>query len=209
MFRIDEDNCILWTDSVDPEPSAGINQDGRLTVAELKRVLAVRAAKRQFAAKRLPPSQSQQSFSFATELGLMALADSRGLTREDLEGIWNGFAGTPKFSELKPVVKFRNRPYGVKQIWKAIQRLDPSYIDADFVEEKEPDWGFPREGSKAARAIQLMKRANGISGVDLQEAMGWLPHTTRGFISTIQSKHKIAVITTKHESKGMVYRIEA
>jgi len=179
--------------------------------------------------------------TFDSETGLLKAADARKLSREDLEDIWNGFAGTPKFSDLKPVVKFRNRPFGVKRIWWAIQRLNPDYKAPEKkIGTEPPDWvkpkpkaktapkvkakaaraetpvrrkkenanGFPREGSKAFDAIAMMKRAKGASGPELQEKMGWLPHTVRGFISTIQSKHGIKVFSERGD-EGMRYRIEA
>jgi hypothetical protein len=155
--------------------------------------------------------------SFDSEASLLKAADARELSREDLEEIWNGFAGTPK---LKPVVKFRNRPFGVKRIWWAIQRLAPQVWPTPKVKakaaraetpvrrKKENANGFPREGSKAFDAIALMKRAKGASGPELQEKMGWLPHTVRGFISTIQSKHGIKVLSERGD-EGTVYRVEA
>jgi len=41
----------------------------------------------------------------------------------DLIDLWNSFAGTPGFDDLKPVKKFTDRNTGVDRIWRAIQRL--------------------------------------------------------------------------------------
>ncbi len=40
-----------------------------------------------------------------------------------LAEIWNGFAGTPGFAELRPVKKFETRAVALQRIWQAIQRL--------------------------------------------------------------------------------------
>jgi hypothetical protein len=37
----------------------------------------------------------------------------------------------------------------------------------------------PRDGSKLALVIELLRRADGATIIDLTQAMGWLPHTTR------------------------------
>ena len=37
----------------------------------------------------------------------------------------------------------------------------------------------PRDGSKLALVIDLLRRADGPTIVDLTQATGWLPHTTR------------------------------
>ncbi len=59
--------------------------------------------------------------------GLGHIATERAWSKEDVTAIWNGFAGTAgPFGDLKPVKQMRNRPYGLKRIWEAIQRLVPA-----------------------------------------------------------------------------------
>ena len=70
------------------------------------------------------------ALNFSTEAALQNLADKEQWSREFLEEVWNGFAGVVPFDNLKPVKKFRNRRYGVGQIWKAIQRLVPAGAEA-------------------------------------------------------------------------------
>ncbi len=165
--------------------------------------------------------------AFDSLTGLTGVAELRQWSKQDVTAIWNGFAGTAgPFAELKPVKMFRNRPYGLKTIWGAIQRLAPSDAasepaaaeDAKIEEKpmkktkkakalKKPAEVAVKSGSKKSEVIRLMSRKNGVSGSELQEAMGWLPHTTRGLISTLKSKGGLSIISEKHETRGMVYRI--
>lgn len=64
-----------------------------------------------------------------------------------------------------------------------------------------------RAGSKAAQALSMMRRDRGASGGELQEKLEWQAHSVRGFVSTLQSKHKIKVSAEKDEKRGMVYTI--
>jgi len=85
------------------------------------------------------------ALNFSTEKAFAALADAQKWTREFLEEIWNGFAGVVPFDNLKLVKKFRNRPYGIKQIWNAIQRLIPAGA------EVAPQSPVPQTNSKPPR----------------------------------------------------------
>ena len=51
------------------------------------------------------------------------LSQLRNWSKEDITEVWNSFAGTPEFSNLKPQKQFKNRQYGLEKIWAAIQRL--------------------------------------------------------------------------------------
>src|SRR3990172_9695260 len=113
---------------------------------------------------------------------------------------------------------FRNRPYGLEAIWKAIQRLGDQEGVSDAATGqpggKKPASGGRvralkvetrprktqakakptstngfREGSKAAEALKLCQRKSGVSLADLMERFGWQSHSVRGFVSTLKSKH--------------------
>lgn len=65
--------------------------------------------------------------TFASLADFEGIAKRREWTKQTVTDIWNGFASTAgPFADLKPVKRFRNRPYGLAQIWKAIRRLVPS-----------------------------------------------------------------------------------
>lgn len=146
---------------------------------------------------------------FSSEKELGKLADSLKLTRVDLEAIWDGFA--IDHADLRPVKKFRNRPYGVKQIWKVIQRLVPKkpskgkHIAVPALGQPETTGNRAIKVTKSAMVTSLLK--DGVSGDELMKVTGWKPHTVRGFISTLQSKHGLKINGTREEGRGMVYRI--
>ena len=64
----------------------------------------------------------------------------------------------------------------------------------------------PREGSKLALVINLLRRADGAGIVDLTEATGWLPHTTRAALTGLR-KRGYAVVRERVGAGDSVYRI--
>jgi hypothetical protein len=64
----------------------------------------------------------------------------------------------------------------------------------------------PREGSKLALVIDLLRRAYGARIVDLAEATGWLPHTTRAALTGLR-KRGYAVVRERVDAGDSVYRI--
>ena len=100
------------------------------------------------------------SSSFGSLKELTALADAREWSKAEVTGIWNSFAGVTPFGELKTQVMFKNRPYGLNAIWKAVQRLDPRMNKAKATQEPakattdpvESNEEKPTEVKKAAKA---------------------------------------------------------
>ena len=64
----------------------------------------------------------------------------------------------------------------------------------------------PRDGSKLALLIDLLRRADGASIVDLTQATGWLAHTTRAAITGLR-KRGYAVARERSGAGGFVYRL--
>jgi hypothetical protein len=64
----------------------------------------------------------------------------------------------------------------------------------------------PREGSKLAMVIALLRRADGATIIDLTQATGWLPHTTRAALTGLR-KRGYAVIRERIGGGDSVYRI--
>lgn len=163
------------------------------------------------------------ALNFSTEKALLALADAQKWTREDLEEIWNSFAGAPPFQELKPTKKFRNRPFAVKRIWDVIQRLadvpakEPEPTPVEAKAEEKPKRAAKkaaastepkkRDGSKRDKVIALITRKTGASVQEIMDAMGWQRHSVRGFVSTLGSKHNFPTVSEKDEKRGLVYRV--
>ncbi len=209
MFVIDEDNGIAWFEK-------WIEVDG--------------------------PDPAHSPFSSLDTLTIVAR--HKGWSKQDVTAIWNSFAGTAGFDDLKPAKMFRNRPYGLQRIWEAIQRLvpenaakaalarlaklsgklmtscEPALPAKAIVEDMPKKKAKPAKAKKAAVAeveaksgeniqelIRLMKRKNGVSIDEAMAAIGWnATHTVRGRISVLKSKG-MAIESTKHETRGRVYRV--
>jgi hypothetical protein len=70
--------------------------------------------------------------------------------------------------------------------------------------------GAVREGSKAAKVLDLLKRADGASLKVLMKATGWQAHSVRGFLSgTIGKKMGLKVTSTKTEDGERTYSIKS
>ena len=65
---------------------------------------------------------------------------------------------------------------------------------------------IPRDDSKLALVIKHLQRANGATIVDLTQATGWLPHTTRAALTGLR-KRGYAVIRERIGSRDSAYRI--
>ncbi len=166
------------------------------------------------AAEQIPEGQER----FASEKELAKLAASWPGDR--LVQIWNSFAGVAGFGgDLKPVKKFTNRKTGVTRIWTAIQKLDaPAAPQAANAAPKRkrprkgatPENAAPaaREGSKKAIVLELIRRADGASIKEIQDATQWLPHSVRGFISGgLCKKMGLNVESFKRASGERAYRL--
>lgn len=142
---------------------------------------------------------------------LVSLAPNLSLTT--LVDCWNSLP------EVTPVRKFTDRKTAVKRIWTAVEeKLTPAMIAAfqpaalpasqpaatapakEAPHQEAPHQEAPaREGSKKAQAIAMLK--DGTTREALQNALGWLPHTTRGFLSILGKTHKIEVHKTGIDGK--------
>ena len=47
---------------------------------------------------------------------------------------------------------------------------------------------WPREGSKLAAVVSLLRREGGATIDQLADAMGWLPHTTRASLTGLRKR---------------------
>jgi hypothetical protein len=70
--------------------------------------------------------------------------------------------------------------------------------------------GTARDGSKAAKILDLLKRADGATLKELMKATAWQAHSVRGFLSgTIGKKMGLKVASTKTEDGERTYSIKA
>jgi len=67
-----------------------------------------------------------------------------------------------------------------------------------------------REGTKAAKILDLLKRPDGATAKELMKATGWQPHSIRGFLSgTVAKKMKLTVVSAKGEDGERTYSVKA
>jgi hypothetical protein len=77
-------------------------------------------------------------------------------------------------------------------------------------QEKRADVRLPstRQNTKQALVIQMLKRPEGATVIQLMEATGWLNHTVRGTLSAVLHKRlQLTVTSTKTTGSARVYRI--
>src|SRR5258708_33340574 len=74
----------------------------------------------------------------------------------------------------------------------------------------EKKGGAARDGSKAAKILELLKRPGGATSKELMKATGWQPHSIRGLLSgTIGKKMGLTVTSTKGEDGERNYSIKS
>jgi hypothetical protein len=156
---------------------------------------------------------------FATEKEFAKLSADWPLIR--FPEVWNTFAGVPPFGDLKPVKKFTDRKTAVTRIWKAIQALTPTAApERPAVAKKKAKATkgatakdaapTTREGSKKAIVLELIRRPDGATLKDIQEATGWQAHSVRGFISgSLGKKMGLTVESFKRPDGARAYRTTA
>jgi Protein of unknown function (DUF3489) len=179
------------------------------------------------AAEQIPEGQQQ----FASEKELSKIAADWPADR--LVQIWNGFAGVAgPFGDLKPVKKFTDRKTAVKRIWAAIQRLDtgmleetttaqgaaapapkgakgaPKKAKATKSAKAKKGAAVPREFSKKAIVLEMLRRKEGATLEEIAKATAWQNHSIRGFISgMIVKKMGFTVESAKKDAGARTYRI--
>lgn len=65
----------------------------------------------------------------------------------------------------------------------------------------------PREGTKQAQMIDLLRRKDGATLAEIVEVTGWQKHTVRGAMAGALKKKLGLAITAEAEERGRVYRI--
>ena len=66
-----------------------------------------------------------------------------------------------------------------------------------------------REGSKASKVLDLLKRPDGASLKEIMKATGWQAHSVRGFLSgTVGKKLGLKLTSTKSEDGERSYSIK-
>lgn len=74
----------------------------------------------------------------------------------------------------------------------------------------EPKTRSPREGSKQAVVIAMLRAPEGATIEELAGATGWLPNTVRGAMAgALKKRLGLEVTSEKVEGRGRVYRLPA
>jgi len=67
----------------------------------------------------------------------------------------------------------------------------------------------PREGSKTAQVVEMLKRKGGATLEEIMTTMGWQKHTVRGFMAGAMKKAGFTVESFKSEKGERTYRINS
>ena len=76
--------------------------------------------------------------------------------------------------------------------------------------EAAPKTRTPREGTKQATLIAMLRAPDGATIEEIVAALDWRPHTVRGAIAgALKKKLGLEVISAKVENRGRVYKLPA
>ena len=67
----------------------------------------------------------------------------------------------------------------------------------------------PREGSKTAQVIAMLKRKNGATLSEIMKSMSWQKHTVRGFMAGAMKKAGYSIDSFKSDKGERTYRINS
>ncbi|MFN3313523.1 MAG: DUF3489 domain-containing protein [Hyphomonas sp.] len=85
---------------------------------------------------------------------------------------------------------------------------EPPAPDAPTGPEAAPKARTPREGTKQATLIAMLRAPDGATIEDIMAATGWQSHTVRGAMAgALKKKLRLEVSSEKVEGRGRVYRI--
>jgi hypothetical protein len=154
--------------------------------------------------------------AFSTEKELTKLSAAWPIAR--FVDVWNAFAGVVPFDDLKPVKKFTDHKTAIARIWMAIQALTPTPAQhaAPAVPKKakackeataEKAARLPRESSKKAIVLNLLKRAEGATLTEIMAATQRQAHSVRGFISgSLGKKMGLKIEISERQDGERVYQ---
>ncbi len=94
---------------------------------------------------------------------------------------------------------------GATQPSSAENATDPAILT-----ETAPKVRTPREGTKQAALIAMLRAPDGATIEEISVATGWQPHTVRGAMSgALKKKLGFEITSEKVEDRGRVYRLPA
>lgn len=82
--------------------------------------------------------------------------------------------------------------------------------EAKPTEDPAPKPRTPREGTKQATLIAMLRAPDGATIAEIMDATGWQSHTVRGAMSgALKKKRGLEVTSEKVEDRGRVYKLPA
>ena len=179
-------------------------------------------ASQEAASNAVPPGDA-----FASAVGLRTAL--KNYSAATVVGIWNSLTG------VTPVKKFTSLDVAAKRIFKELQKLGgPDAKEAAPVPEAKtkpakasktpkaaktakpatkkapkPAGSGPRDTSKTAQLIELLRSKDGMTLDAICKKFGWQSHTTRALMSaggSLTKKHGLTVISEK-VGDARTYRI--
>ncbi len=156
-----------------------------------------------YASRKTAVASGHASFSSADELDTVLLSLSIKLV-----DLWNSLPG------LTPVKKFTDRKTGIARVWKQLQSLEATPDESEGTEQTAdvaPEKAHtPRDGSKQAQVVALMKRPAGATLDEIMQATDWQRHTVRGFIAgAAKVKLGLHIESFKTDEGQRAYRVVA
>jgi len=166
-------------------------------------------------------AQAGEATKFDSQAALARISAAWPLSR--FVASWNSIPGN---TEVK---KFADRKKAVARIWKALQPLAGNrQSNEPQAKPKKPAQGAKsakkrkptkklaaakkagdrgERRNKKAEVIAMMKRAKGVTLVQIMEVTGWQAHTVRGFVSLLGSKGGETIESAKNAAGRRTYRI--
>jgi hypothetical protein len=89
-------------------------------------------------------------------------------------------------------------------------RTEEAATDAPIEPAAAPKERTPREGTKLATLIAMLRAPDGATIEEIMAATGWLGHTVRGAMAgALKKKLGLEVTSEKVEGRGRIYRLPA
>ena len=86
--------------------------------------------------------------------------------------------------------------------------IEPDSAEAKPTEDPAPKPRTPREGTKQATLIAMLRAPDGATIAEIMDATGWQSHTVRGAMSgALKKKLGLEVTSEKVEDRGRVYKL--
>ncbi|MBF0341606.1 MAG: DUF3489 domain-containing protein [Magnetococcales bacterium] len=82
-----------------------------------------------------------------------------------------------------------------------LETIDPTNFEQDVIAAEQAltitKPRRTRDDTKKAKVIEMLKRPEGVTAVQIAEATGWKPHTIRGFLSIAKKKLGLEISTNR------------